>query len=340
MAKIEQDAGQPKQSKSDEKTNGHRENPYAEKEAQYEKQYRKQIIDNLELVQQKKKQLESWSRFNQVTAHQAAQKKLHRMGRQAEKSKFSSHELEVVGKKVLRLVPIRIDAEYNGIKVRDSFTWNANGRRRPWLTGLDDLISHDEFARNLCRDVGIMDPPLSLLTQISRSLKDQIEDFSINAPELLDTNEGNARGNDGVDDGEKDLPELRTTIKLDITIDQQCINDQFEWDISCKRNNPEQFADVLVNELGLVPEFNIREQIQTVSKSLLIINHDFRSDIVHDEQLSSLFLPPVGTVPLYRTGKAYDDFGPVVSQASAVEIEKMEKDLERENRSAALVLTR
>lgn len=77
-----------------------------------------------------------------------------------------------------------------------------------------------------------------------------------------------------------------------------------------------------------------------MSKSLLIINHDFRSDIVHDEQLSSLFLPPVGTVPLYRTGKAYDDFGPVVSQASAVEIEKMEKDLERENRSAALVLTR
>jgi hypothetical protein len=71
--------------------------------------------------------------------------------------------------------------------------------------------------------------------------------------------------------------------------------DQFEWDIACRRNNPEHFAEILVRDLGslfhslrtgLVPEFktaiahSIREQIQAVSKSLLISNHDFRNSTV------------------------------------------------------------
>ena len=121
--------------------------------------------------------------------------------------------------------------------------------------------------------------------------------------------------NDDQDDGEKDLPELRTTIKLDITIDQQCVVDQFEWDIACRRNNPEQFADQLVRELGLSPEFktaiahSIREQIQTISKSLLIVNHNFRVGRVNDEQMAQLFLPPVSAMNIRRFGKPYDEFG-------------------------------
>jgi hypothetical protein len=43
--------------------------------------------------------------------------------------------------------------------------------------------------------------------------------------------------------------------KLDIQIDQQSVNDQFEWDLGCDRNDPELFANQLVYDLKLAPEF-------------------------------------------------------------------------------------
>ncbi len=122
-------------------------------------------------------------------------------------------------------------------------------------TVLEDVISPDVFARKLCKDVGILSPPNPLINQIIKSIKEQIDDFYQHAPESLDTKEGRTAGNDGIDTGDRDLPELRTVIKLDITIDQQCVVDQFEWDIGCTRNSPELFAETLVADLGLVPEF-------------------------------------------------------------------------------------
>jgi hypothetical protein len=65
----------------------------------------------------------------------------------------------------------------------------------------------------------------------------------------------------------------------------------------------------------------------------LIVNHNFTKDeAVKDDQIASLFLPPVRTGATRRFGKAFEEFGPMVTQASAIEIEKMEKDLERETR--------
>jgi len=42
---------------------------------------------------------------------------------------------------------------------------------------------------------------------------------------------------------------------LDIIVGDQWLKDQFEWDLCNKRNNPEEFADKLINDLGLEPEF-------------------------------------------------------------------------------------
>ena len=56
-------------------------------------------------------------------------------------------------------------------------------------------------------------------------------------------------------------------IELDIRIDNICLRDRFEWDINDSNNNPEEFAYLLTNELGLGNEFaveiahSIREQI-------------------------------------------------------------------------------
>lgn len=255
----------------------------------------------------------------------------------------------------LSLVPIRLDVEQDGFKIRDTFTWNLHGIHSLFLFDhphhfLEKVVDHELFARGLCRDVGISKPSAGLIKQIVTSLKEQIDEYFQHAPALLQVQDS-GRGNDGLDDGAKDLPELRTVIKLDITIDQQCIVDQFEWDIACTRNDPETFAELLVNDLGLMPEFkyhlprsrltsffnsrtaiahSIREQIQAVSKSLLIANHNFTNDTIHDDQLAQLFLPPLRETKRY--GKQYDDFGPNISQASVLDIEKMEKDLERESR--------
>ena len=57
------------------------------------------------------------------------------------------------------------------------------------------------------------------------------------------------------------------TIELDVRIDNICLRDRFEWDISEPENSPEDFGELLCNELGLNSEFatqiahQIREQV-------------------------------------------------------------------------------
>ncbi len=55
-------------------------------------------------------------------------------------------------------------------------------------------------------------------------------------------------------------------------IDSICLKDRFEWDVSESENSPEDFAELLCNELGLNSEFatqvahQIREQIVMFKK--------------------------------------------------------------------------
>lgn len=54
-------------------------------------------------------------------------------------------QLAAVGESIEDLVPIRLEIDHEGWKLRDTFTWNAS----------DDLTSYDEFSRNLCEDFGL-----------------------------------------------------------------------------------------------------------------------------------------------------------------------------------------
>jgi hypothetical protein len=56
------------------------------------------------------------------------------------------------------------------------------------------------------------------------------------------------------------------------------------------------------------------------------------SNVIYDEQLARLFLPPVQEGSTRRGAKEINEFGPSLVQTSAAELEKMEKDLERELR--------
>lgn len=68
--------------------------------------------------------------------------------------------------------------------------------------------------------------------------------------------------------------DMRINIKLDITVGQHNLVDQFEWDINCAENSPEEFAETLCKELGLSGEFmtaiahSIREQQELLQNSL------------------------------------------------------------------------
>ncbi|GAA5864456.1 hypothetical protein JCM3774_005133 [Rhodotorula dairenensis] len=128
--------------------------------------------------------------------------------------------------------------------------------------------------------------------------------------------------------------ELRLLIKLDITLDAIQLVDQFEWDISDPSNNPEAFAGAFAAELGLTGEFvtaishSIREQVEFYTRSLCILGYAPGRGIA-DEELRRDFLPPVQEP--FRTDTA-DDFTPALNQLTADEVERHDREHEREIR--------
>ncbi|KAF0761800.1 SWI/SNF-related matrix-associated actin-dependent regulator of chromatin subfamily B member 1 isoform X2 [Aphis craccivora] len=68
------------------------------------------------------------------------------------------------------LVPIRLDMEIEGQKLRDTFTWNKNG------IGIKSLITPEQFAEVLCDDLDLN--PLPFVPAIAQSIRQQIEAFN------------------------------------------------------------------------------------------------------------------------------------------------------------------
>ncbi|CDW57875.1 SWI:SNF matrix associated [Trichuris trichiura] len=122
------------------------------------------------------------------------------------------------------LVPIRLDMEIDGYKLRDSFTWNKNELH----------ITPEIFAEILCDDLDL--PPSSFVPAVAQSIRQQLDAFP--SENLLG-----------------DQPDQRVILKLNINIGNLSLVDQFEWDMSEPENNPEAFAVQLCTDLGLGGEF-------------------------------------------------------------------------------------
>lgn len=122
------------------------------------------------------------------------------------------------------LVPIRLDMEIEGHKLRDTFVWNKN----------EISITPEQFAEILCDDLDL--PAPSFVPAIAQSIRQQIEAFPTES--ILDQQ-----------------TDQRVLIKLNIHVGNISLVDQFEWDLSEKHNTPEQFALKLCSELGLGGEF-------------------------------------------------------------------------------------
>ncbi|CAJ0837408.1 4031_t:CDS:2 [Entrophospora sp. SA101] len=243
--------------------------------------------------------------------------------------KFSLQQLGDIAEKEDVLIPIRLEIDgADGYKLRDTFTWNMN----------ETLITPEHFAEVLCDDLNF--PAAIFVPLIVKQIQDQIQGYIIHPaasqeppssdPQIMEIDLEFNQKSTTIND------ELRILIKVDITVGKISFADQFEWDINCQWNDPELFAEILTTELGLGGEFktaiahSIREQIQIYVKSLMLVGHPFDGMSVQDDDLRQSFLPPVSNI--IRKEDAVDTYTPVLIELSEAEIEKIEKDRERDAR--------
>ncbi|KAK6053494.1 SNF5 / SMARCB1 / INI1 protein [Cooperia oncophora] len=157
---------------------------------------------------------------------------------------YSAEDLEQAkrvaenGEQPEELVPIRLDMELDGVKLRDTFCYNKN----------EKLITPDLIAEMMCEDLDL--PTSTFQPAIASAIYQQLE-AAAEAPPL-----------------DPNVTDQRAIMKLNINVGNQSLVDQFEWDMSDPNNSPEQFARSLCAELGLGGEFtsaiaySIRGQLQ------------------------------------------------------------------------------
>ncbi|KAJ2437601.1 SWI/SNF chromatin-remodeling complex subunit, partial [Coemansia sp. RSA 2424] len=162
--------------------------------------------------------------------------------------RFSRRQLQRQAALAEVLVPIRIDIDADGHRLRDAFTWDLNNA----------LVPPQRFALGLCLDLAL--PPDSFVPLIVQAIDEQLDDFrhyghveAAAAPavrqSLLDEIDRSDQEIDGSDQDKdkkaevkkKDevLPrltwvddELRVVIRIDIIIGHIALRDQLEWDVA------------------------------------------------------------------------------------------------------------
>ncbi len=124
------------------------------------------------------------------------------------------------------LVPIRMDMDIEGQKLRDTFMWNKN----------EVNTTPDQFAEVLCDDLDLN--PINFVPAITAAINQQLEAFPSDSENLL-----------------KEQTDQRVVIKLNIHVGNISLVDQFEWDLADERNSPEEFAKKICSDLSLGGEF-------------------------------------------------------------------------------------
>ncbi|RFU23717.1 hypothetical protein B7463_g12622, partial [Scytalidium lignicola] len=220
------------------------------------------------------------------------------------------------------LVPVRLDVEWDKIRLRDTFTWNLHDR----------VVPPELFAAQLVEDLGLSQPVAEpVFEQVKHQIHEQLGEFY--PPVYIEE--------DALD---PELPysaykndEMRILIKLNITIGPHTLEDKFEWEINNPLNSPEEFAQCMTRDLSLSGEFAtaiahcIREQSQLFTKSLYIVGHPFDGRPLEDQDLIAAFLPsPLPSV--FRPQQQAKEYGPYLYELSEADLERNEVIFSREQR--------
>ena len=242
--------------------------------------------------------------------------------RKTRELRIPRRDLKTQNEQIEDLVPIRLDIDWENIKIRDTFTWNLHDR----------VVSPDLFAEKFVEDMNMpLESCIPLMRLVSQSIQEQLADYY---PQIRMDDEPldphlpySAYKND----------EMRIVIKLNITIGQHTLVDQFEWDINDPRNSPEQFAEHMTTDLSLSGEFttaiahSIREQAQLFTKSLYITSHPFDGRPIDDPDLKETFLPTPMNTP-FRAFQAAKEFTPYLYELNEADLERTEVSISREQR--------
>ncbi len=220
------------------------------------------------------------------------------------------------------LVPIRLDVDWDKIKLRDTFTWNLHDR----------VVNPDLFAQQFIEDLGLALPAANpILEQVRTQLQDQLTDFY---PQVYIEEQAL----------DPELPysaykneEMRILIKLNITIGPHTLEDKFEWEINNPLNSPEEFARSMARELSLSGEFTtaiahcIREQSQLFTRSLYVVGYPFDGRPLEDADLISSLLPsPLPSV--FRPQQQAREYAPYLYELTEADLERSEVIYSREQR--------
>uniref|UniRef100_A0A674EG77 SWI/SNF-related matrix-associated actin-dependent regulator of chromatin subfamily B member 1 n=1 Tax=Salmo trutta TaxID=8032 RepID=A0A674EG77_SALTR len=273
----------------------------------------------------------------------------NRMGRDKKRTFplcFDDHDPAVIHENASQaevLVPIRLDMEIDGQKLRDAFTWNMN----------EKLMTPEMFAEILCDDLDLN--PLAFVPAITSAIRQQIESYPTDS--ILDEQTdqrviikvgiytvthkqftaaigAQAKGCISIIKSMvcHNITPIHTVFlkrvcvsQLNIHVGNISLVDQFEWDMSERENSPETFALMLCSELGLGGEFvttiaySIRGQLSWHQRT-----YAFRADFSENP------LPTV-EIAIRNTGDA-DTWCPLLETLTDAEMEKKIRDQDRNTR--------
>ncbi|CAK9435688.1 uncharacterized protein LODBEIA_P04150 [Lodderomyces beijingensis] len=127
------------------------------------------------------------------------------------------------------LIPIKLNIEstHTNHKLNDIFMWNMN----------ESLVTPTDFAAILCNDLEL---PNQMITQIADSITQQLDEYSY-ASSLTISNRN----------------PCNVIIDLSVNLNKQLYQDRIEWDLNQNEVTPEQFAEIVVADLGLSLEFQL-----------------------------------------------------------------------------------
>ncbi|ANB11180.1 Snf5p [Sugiyamaella lignohabitans] len=289
---------------------------------------------------------------------------------------LSMEQLEYIASIPELLAPIRLDIDLDKYRLRDTFTWNLNEKLisvdlfaqnlaedyniplsyAPLIANNINEVLNDFHPHAFVEAAEDQDQASSGLH--SSSATGEESSGTVITSVNTSTTSSNPAGdvtvttttNDGISEnltpnGYATNPtlsnrndDMRITIKLDITVGQHNLVDQFEWDLNCMDNNPEQFAEAMCRDLSLSGEFAtaiahaIREQTQLFTKTLFLVGHQFDGRPIEDDDIVRELCPPVTSDAFLRNTSFIKDFSPVLFEIPHVELDRQDKDRDRDSR--------
>lgn len=190
------------------------------------------------------------------------------------------------------LVPIRLDMDIEGQKLRDTFLWNKN----------ETLMTADQFAEVLCDDLDLN--PIHFVPAITAAVQQQLDNFPSESENLL-----------------KEQQDQRVIIKLNIHVGNISLVDQFEWDLADEHNSPEEFAKKLCADLSLGGEF-VTAIVYSIRGQLAWHQKTYAFSENHLPEIESAF----------RNQSDVDTWSPFLETLTDAEMEKKIRDQDRNTR--------